>query len=236
MPTDEQTRDILQPWRSDALRKIACEYRLPYPGFPPILRTHYSGDAADSATFQDWLARMRHCLSDYPDLAQCLGGDAWYTVFDDAELFNCGEEDVYSDVFRVLPELATRYANRTLSDADLDEVMADVEGIVEDPIEDDYEDEICYRSGRMLLVADGEAFETGRLRLAWLDRKGHVVKDAELEPGETGNLAHYVMKGSLQESGFWTEAGTGPRYKTKGEIMAPLLDRVKEKLAEREAE
>ena len=93
---------------------------------------------------------------------------------------------------------------------------------------EDYEDAIfeCAANSGYLLVLDEDAFETDTMRLLFRDGKGNIVKEAEFEvPLDFEELEHRILWGSMRESALWQDADVGKKYKTKGEIMMPLLDR-----------
>jgi hypothetical protein len=104
-PTASEIAEILAPWRPQKLRRIAAAHlgQVGVAGFTRqakwdihfyILRTHYGGGAADDARLRSWLDQG----SEGPEIEP---EDEWFTVLNDAKLFDFG--DYWQEVYDVFP-------------------------------------------------------------------------------------------------------------------------------------
>ncbi|KAF4953958.1 hypothetical protein FGADI_5607 [Fusarium gaditjirri] len=218
--------NITPPWGSLPieqyllkLRRIAEKY-LPdndLYGKLVVLRT-YSGEDSDSIKFRRWIYDAAAAFEQYNPLGDLFG--------DTDDYCDLGWESIYHR----LPELASPELRRTFSDQDVSEVKEEVSAVItsREPGEDDYEDAISHVavSGCWLLVLDRESFGDEEMLLVFQDKKGNVVWQSSIKTDELGHISHYIMRGSIIESGFWRDAEIGKKYKNKGKIMHEILPMV----------
>ncbi len=221
VPTDDEVRTILQPWRPARWRDAALRLWTERWNDEAVwLRTHY-GDGSD-AKFAEWRAMDEDYDPSYEEKAV-----SW-TVLDDAGVFDVGNE--WWRVFDVLPELAgplqhtyargPPYVHKDSVQALRGELRRDVERRVsslaggEQKRPEDaavLEAEYGVHGERLqaeavatfLLVADAGAWETDCLRLLYLDGKGSVVRHSAVEVSETWETRNYWMGDKFRESLWW---------------------------------
>ncbi|GAB1317753.1 hypothetical protein MFIFM68171_07963 [Madurella fahalii] len=139
VPTAEEVRTILEPWRAPKLRRIA-ERLLACGGRPAdflFLRTHYAGGAADDAKLRAWLD------ADPPAGLDLAREDEWWTVLDDAALFGHLGDD-WIGVYEILPELAAPTPERAFTE-DMVQSAREIVDLSHDPddvYDEDYEEAI----------------------------------------------------------------------------------------------
>ncbi|QPC73341.1 hypothetical protein HYE68_004093 [Fusarium pseudograminearum] len=224
----ELIQTVLVPWRSQKLRRIAEEYDPRNPLFDTlvVLRTHYGGDSDER--FIRWIGDACDAFDDMDPDGDLFGPphERWWRVLDDASLFDMASHE-WQNVYTILPELATSALRRDFNDQDVQEAKELVSYIRDSraPEEDDYEDAICEiaKVGFWLIVVDKEAFEDEELLLVFMDKKGNVVRQTAIAPEDLPHLPHYILRGSITESGFWRDAEVGKKYKTRGQIMRAVL-------------
>ncbi|TXC10233.1 hypothetical protein FocTR4_00004527 [Fusarium oxysporum f. sp. cubense] len=234
--TSNHVQELIQtaiaPWRSQHLRRIAEKY-LPgndLYGKLVVLRTHYGG-VSDDVKFRHWVYDAATAFAEDNPLGDLFGDseDHWWRILDDASLFDTGDQD-WESIYNRFPELASSEVCRTFSDGDVAEVKEEVSAVVtsREPEEDDYEDAIAHAavSGCWLLVLDRESFEDEEMLLVFRDKMGNVVRQSSIKPEDLEHIPHYIMRGSITESGFWRDAEIGKEYKGKGKIMREILPRV----------
>ncbi|KAF0636538.1 hypothetical protein FPSE5266_08052 [Fusarium pseudograminearum] len=227
--TDKQEliQTVLVPWRSQKLRRIAEKYDPRNPLFDTlvVLRTHYGGDSDEK--FSRWIGDACDAFDDMDPDGDLFGpsDERWWRVLDDASLFDMAPHE-WQNVYTILPELAASALRRDFNDNDVEEAKELVSSICDsrEP-EDDYEDAICAiaKVGFWLVVVDKDAFEDEELLLVFIDKKGNVVRQTAIAPVDLPHLPHYILRGSITESGFWRDAEVGKKYKTRGEIMCAAL-------------
>ncbi|CEI39744.1 hypothetical protein FVEN_g2022 [Fusarium venenatum] len=224
----ELIQTVLVPWRSQKLRRIAEKYNPGKSLFDVIivLRTYYGGDSDNK--FSRWIKDASDTFDDMDPSGDLFGpfNERWWRVFDDPSLFDMGSQE-WQAVYTVLPELATPELQREFNDQDVREAKELASCVCDsrNPEEGDYEDAICATAniGFWLIVADEEAFNDKQLLLVFMDKKGNVVRQAAVNPNDLPNLPHYILRGSITESGFWSDAEVGKKYKTRGQIMRAVL-------------
>ncbi|KAF9783634.1 hypothetical protein IL306_008761 [Fusarium sp. DS 682] len=228
----ELIQKVIVPWRPQKLRRIAEKY-LPgnsLYGELVVLRTYYGG-ANDNEMFRSWIYDAAAAFEEANPLGDLFGeaDDHWWRILDDASLFDIGTQD-WQGVYNIFPELASPDLRRTFNDKDVAEAKEEVSAVVvtREPEEDDYEDAIAHVavSGCWLLVLDKASFEDEEMLLMFRDKKGNVVRQSSIAPEDLGHIPHYIMRGSITESGFWRDAEVGKMYKTRGRIMRDILPRV----------
>jgi hypothetical protein len=226
---------VLIPWRPQKLRRIAEKYARDL-AFDEIvvLRTYYGG-IGDDDKMSRWVYHAAESF-EVSNPGQGLFGeleDRWWHVLDDASLFDTGSEK-WQSVYSVLPELATPALQRNFSQLGVDFAKEEILVVSEtrEPEEDDYEDAVAAAAvqGCWLLVLDEEAFRDEEMLLVFRDMKGDVVRQIAIKPDEAENLPHYRLRGSIRESGYWTDAVVGKKYKSRGEVMRAVLPLIKAEL------
>lgn len=248
VPTEQEIREILVPWRTPRWRRAALRLWCNRDDEEVWLRTYYGEDS--DAKFR----QMREVDEDF---------DPWFedhivpwTVLDDQALFN-GD---WSAVFDTLPELAgsTRgqdpYSHRHLGDPEKLESLRQglrksvtsalrLEGHGNDPEElkiDDVEagggmELQAHAVATFLLVADAEAFETEKLRLLYLDARGNIVREFRLPYTESWETRHEWNACKFKTSMSWRDwvktdqpvvhgprSVLGEKYRFPG-IIGPVL-------------
>lgn len=207
LSTDKQNLidTVLVPWRPQKLRRIAEKYACDM-AFDSIvvLRTYYDGVDYDNRMSR-WVYGAAESFEE-SNPGQDLFGDLedhWWHVLDDASLFDTGSED-WQSVYNALPELATPALQRNFNQHVFDSVKEEISAI----LEEDYEDAVSSAAvqGCWLLVLDEKAFKDEEMLLVFRDIKGDVVRQIAIKPDEVENLPHYRLRGSIRESGYWTDA------------------------------
>ena len=221
VPTDDEVRTILQPWRPARWRDVAFRiWTKRWDDEAIWLRTHY-GDGSD-AKFAEWRAMDEDYDPQYDEKV------VLWTVLDDAAVFNFGDE--WWRVFDVLPELAgplwrhvrgPPYVDTDRMQALREELGRGVErplsslaGGEHERLEDAAavsEAEYGEHGERLqakavstfLLVADAGAWETDCLRLLYLDGKGNVVRHSAVEVSEAWETRNYWNYEKFCESNWW---------------------------------
>ncbi|CAF3529190.1 unnamed protein product [Fusarium graminearum] len=228
--TDRQEliQTVLVPWRSQKLRRIAKKYDPHNTLFDTltVLRTHYGGDSDEK--FTRWIGGACDAFDDMDPDGDLFGpsDERWWRVLDDASVFDMASRE-WQNVYTILPELAASALRRDFNDNDVQEAKELVSSICDSraPEEDDYEDAICEiaKVGFWLIVADKEAFGDEELLLVFMDKMGNVVRQSAISPEDLPHLPHYILRGSITESGFWRDAEVGKKYKSRGQIMRAVL-------------
>ncbi|OJJ53582.1 hypothetical protein ASPSYDRAFT_94782 [Aspergillus sydowii CBS 593.65] len=90
IPTPDEISNILQPWRSDELRRIAWRIWGCNNVQPLLLRTHY--DPKHDESVREW-----HDLDEYEN-------ESWRSILDNQDIFNFGAD--WKRVFTIFPEAA----------------------------------------------------------------------------------------------------------------------------------
>ncbi|CZR48724.1 uncharacterized protein FPRO_03955 [Fusarium proliferatum ET1] len=200
---------VIVPWRSQKLRRIAEKY-LPGNNLYEklvVLRTFYGG-VNDDAKFRRWIydaaAAFETILSASCSEIPKITGGASSTM-------------LHSSILVIRAE-------RTYIIA---EVKEEVSAVVtsRESEEDDYEDAIAHVSvsSCWLLVFDRESFEDEEVLLVFREKSGNVVRQSSIKPGGLEHIPHYIMRGSITESGIWRDAEVGEKYKSKGKTMREIL-------------
>ncbi|KAF5636904.1 hypothetical protein F25303_8107 [Fusarium sp. NRRL 25303] len=228
----ELIQTVIVPWRSQKLRRIAEKY-LPGNNLYEklvVLRTFYGG-VNDDVKFRRWIYDAAAAFEQDNPLGELFGDteDHWWRILDDASLFDTGYQ-CWENICNRFPELASPEVCRTFNDGDIAEVKEEVSAVVtsRESEEDDYEDAIAHVavSGCWLLVFDRESFEEEEVLLVFRDKRGNVVRQSSIKPDDLEHIPHYIMRGSITESGFWLDAEVGEKYKKKGKVMREILPRV----------
>lgn len=227
-PSTEFVQTVLASWRPEKLRQIATKYDPRNPLFETIvvLCTYYGDDSDEN--FSRWMKDAIETFEEMDPYGDLFGEpeDRWWRILDDASLFYMGSGN-WQSVYKVSPELAAPELRRDFNQSDIREVQDMVSAKCEpkNAEEDDYEDAICAiaKIGLWLIVADEEAFKDGELLLVFMDKKGNVVRQTGIEPETLPDLPHYILRGSITESGFWRDGEVGKKYNPRGKIMRTVL-------------
>lgn len=201
-PTEEDITTILEPWRPLRWRHAALRIWKDRFDEDIWLRTHY-GDDSDTA-FEEW----REISKDY-DPAFEEDTVSW-CVLDDAGLFNLGSR--WEEVFDVLPELAgpvQGYERGITFGFDEDQQLRALIQVAEDK-------ELEAEAGAgmqlqvkavttFLVVADREAWDTGRLRLLYLDSQGHIVRHSRIRPEDLFETRHEWIGKKFRDGNWWLD-------------------------------
>ncbi|WQF83339.1 hypothetical protein CDEST_08353 [Colletotrichum destructivum] len=216
VPTVEEVRDILAPWRPQKVRKIAHQY-LGRGNQYIILRTYYGQDSDD---------KMAAILEDEEDGDESLDPeDNWWRVLDDAQLFDFGDD--WQQIFEILPELVGhrgQQIHRGPSEAQIVSIRQefaefDQEDTLDQvsPIVDQIQKSAASGNGP-LFVADEEALEEKLLQVFYLDGYGNVVRYSAIEPESMGDMK--VREEVSRDVDCWSNGEIGHHYKRQGELAA----------------
>ncbi|KAK2781148.1 hypothetical protein FQN52_001795 [Onygenales sp. PD_12] len=233
IPTAEEIRTILEPWRPAKLRRIAHQHvrnAASYDGFY-FLRTYYDGGAEDDAKLREWFGDFEsdfyHVFRDAGSPAY-YGGDnddgvgtrtnMWWILLDDPTLFDVG--DVWTRVYNILPELVkpvnTRPFHAMAEQLKLRGELTESYGYK--PRSEDVFNRMlllaCNGSNRNpIVLLDKKAFATGRWGLLYLDAKGEVVKKSEMHPDSLNYLNMGQEIELIVRKGWWEDGVLGDKYK-----------------------
>ncbi|KAJ6088010.1 hypothetical protein N7467_006924 [Penicillium canescens] len=227
MPTVEEIDLILRPWRSDELRKKAWQMLESGALAPIFLRTHY--DPKDDETMEEWISASEE-----------FENQAWWACLNDATLFNFGSD--WQRVYEIMPEVAgplngARYKRSPASElVDMSRArfktwlakakQNEPERWREDPhafIEVEGASLLRTVAAAYFLVADQTAFETGHLRLMYVDGKRNVIRETRIcVDGQTITdvIMDWDQLGLAPE--FWEEGTIGDRYRVTGDLGREL--------------
>ncbi len=78
----------------------------------------------------------------------------------------------------------------------------------------------------LLLVLDKDALDADECGLVLRDKKGHPVKESEIDPGGLQEFIARSERGMFFE-GHWEHGRPGYKYRLHGKIMRKLLPLVK---------
>ncbi|KLJ13395.1 hypothetical protein EMPG_11646 [Blastomyces silverae] len=233
IPTAEEIRTVLEPYRPAKLRRIAHQHVLhasSYDGFY-FLRTYYDGGADDDAKLQKWFEDfLWHFYSPWRDASS--SGDSgdedddeigasrntWWIILDDPELFDVG--DAWPRVYNTLPELVKPVNTRPF------EPMAEQLKLKDEltrsygykPRSEDVFNRMlrmaCNGSNRSpIILLDKQAFSTGNWGLVYLDSKGDVVKKSQTHPDSLDYLHIGQEIELIVRKAWWDEGVLGDKYK-----------------------
>jgi hypothetical protein len=230
----ELVETVLATWRPQKMRRIAEKHiqdSFSFPGRFIVLRTYYGGGQKDDEVIRQWMQQVEDEKDDDYETPFGPPDDRWWRVLDDPALFDMGSED-WTAVYNVLPELACTQPCPVLDKEELKEATEMVHKRIDDPIEDDYEDaikEVAARPGQpYLLVVDEQALDEDVFLLVFRDKKGNVVKETDVTAEYVVHLPGHTSRQFCEETGFWTDAVDGKKYKLRGRIMRELLPIVSE--------
>lgn len=227
IPTAEEIDIVLRPWRSDVLRQKAWQILESGNDAPIFLRTHY--DPVDDRTMEQWVSASEE-----------LENQAWWACLSDATLFNFGAN--WQRVYDIMPEVAgpvsgsgyKRYPSPEIVEISRSQFKGSLRKTKqnepnrwrEDPhrfIELEAAHLLRTVATTYFLIANQEAFETGRLRLVYVDGKRNVIQETRIEPdGQT--ITDVIMDWDQLNlpPELWEEGTIGDRYRVTGDLGREL--------------
>ena len=224
VPTANEIENILRPWRSDNLRKIAWRIWGCGNNQLILLRTHYNPE--DNYNIEG--------LVDSDELDK--DDKAWWALLDDPDLFNFGDQ--WWLIFDILPELAgplqdyTRKPYPELVTGDRQHFKDELPKLKETDawradrnkcLELETSDIRRTVSKGYFAIADEEAFKTDRLRLIYLDGKRNIVQEGRVDFNEQTFADVAVEWDQLALSvDLWDEGMVGEKYRIDGELGREL--------------
>jgi hypothetical protein len=225
MPTVEEIDLVLRPWRSDELRKKAWQMLESGTAAPIFLRTHY--DPEDDETMEEWVSASEE-----------FENQAWWACLNDATLFNFGSD--WQRVYEIMPEVAgpvsgagyKRYPSSEIVDMSRAEFKAclakakqnEPDRWREDPhglIEVEGADLLRTVAAAYILVADQTAFETGHVRLIYVDGKRDVIRETRVDAQTITDVIMDWDQLNLPPE-LWEEGTIGERYRVTGDLGREL--------------
>ncbi|KAJ5666093.1 uncharacterized protein N7477_008541 [Penicillium maclennaniae] len=246
-PTTNEIDVILRPYRNDALRRRASQiHEHHYKDFPVFLRTHYSVEE-DKRTKEDELMDQWASSGEFEY-------EAWWASLNDATQFDFGSE--WRRVFEILPEIAgpgsggsltERTLKRALDLEDNDLVELRVwfkEALHREKQRDPYR----WRENReavieeaatsmqhviteiYMIIADEEAFRSGRLLVVFLDGFRNIIRQARFDTDEYD--VDYIVSGFTETNEFAVDTTVGEKYRVEGELGKQLYQLNSEDLAD----
>ena len=205
IPTDDEIRIILAPWRPILWRNAAAQLWENRDDHAVWLGTHY-GEGSDSQ-FRAWRDWDEDCNPNFEEKEI-----AWL-VFDDPNVFDVGDD--WRRALDIVPELAALGYKNTTAPAVREQLhdeirarVADGENAEEVAIwEAEYGEhgsKLQFQSAASyLLVADAQAWKTQTLRLLFLDRTGSIVRHTTAEAEHAWELSGYWFERRFSDSGWW---------------------------------
>ncbi|KAK3935356.1 hypothetical protein QBC46DRAFT_346698 [Diplogelasinospora grovesii] len=209
IPTEDEVRGILEPWRPLRWREAALHIWKDRYDEAIWLCTHYGEEPESGGKFQEW----RQIDGDY-DPAFEEDNVSWTVLDDAADVFDFGDD--WGRVFDVLPEIAGPIQgwSRSLGvEVEVHPLQQKLHDAVRAAEEGDAESEAEYGIHGMelqaeavstfLIVADAEAWDTGRLSLLYLDAKGNIVRHSRIAPEEVFEVRHQFIGKKFRDSSWW---------------------------------
>lgn len=244
-PTAEEIDTVLRPYRCEKLRWHADNIYQDET-CPMLLRTYYSND-------EDENKRHDEMMEEWIDVNQ-FGEEAWWAVLDDVDQFDFGSD--WRRIYDILPEVAYPIQFGSLTGDD-DKFIRYIEPrdhvemrsfFKRDLAAAKQEDPEAWRNNRdsviesvgmslqrsatctYIIIADEEAFESGRLRVLYLDGLRRIVREGRIEP-ERDDIGSIV--GSWMETSDLLDYATlDDKYRVNGEIGKELYQLTEEDLAD----
>ncbi|GMF72514.1 unnamed protein product [Aspergillus oryzae] len=228
IPTVEEINTILRPWRSENLRRRACRTLHSDKSAPIFLRTHYNPLDDSDARIKEWV-----------NASEEFADRAWWALLDDQNSFNFGSD--WRRVYEILPEVAgpvegndcQRYASPELVNLAREQFKSyltkekkarpDQWRNRDQFIEVVAADLLRTVAAMYMLIADKEAFDTGLLRLVYLDGKRNVIREMRVETDEQ-TITDVIMdwyNWNLPDE-LWEEGTIGDRYRISGDLGKEL--------------
>ncbi|BCS27899.1 uncharacterized protein APUU_60947S [Aspergillus puulaauensis] len=235
IPTPDEIVNILQPWRSDELRRIAWRIWGCSSMQPLLLRAHY--DPKHDESVEEWQELDQYEL------------ESWWSILNNKNMFNFGAD--WKRVFAIFPEAAGRLGKYPR--------WPDMEAIKE--FQDQFKESLD-RAKRLkkqmwrqdpnasliqanpaawnllqfisvgyILIADEEAFRTNRFLLVYFDGSQNVVAQGRVPSTDDGVNQVSLDWDQYQPPYSLFEEGTiGEEYLANGDIGSWLYEFTKEDL------
>ncbi|KAJ5555618.1 hypothetical protein N7535_008052 [Penicillium sp. DV-2018c] len=240
-PTADEINTILRPYRVDALRWRAGNMFHDHTS-PVLLRTYYSTEEGERAEHDK-------LMNTWVDVDP-FEAESWWAVLDNADHFNFGSD--WRRIYEVLPEVAGPLSPETEDEW----IPRSREPEYFDSIRHDFKTQLAeakernpkeWREGRdaiigslamrlhklstrtYIILADQEAFQSGSLRLLYLDGFRNVVREGRLDP-ESDDLFGVISK--WMDSELLENSVVGDRYRVSGELGKKLYQLTEEDLAD----
>ncbi|KAJ5121602.1 uncharacterized protein N7515_009563 [Penicillium bovifimosum] len=241
-PTAEEVDTILRPYRSDLLRWHAMDI---FHGefSPAFLRTYYSADEGERDKHAKLMAEWGFSAED------------WCAVLDNEDLFNFGSE--WRRVYEILPEIAgplvyvvdkideifhipraPRQKNVDAFRSLLKTQLAEAKQTSPETwrehrhvFVDDYTTELQhYVTRTCLIIADEEAFRSGRLQVIYLDGFRNIVRELRLD-AEFYDISSVDLTWMIKNA-FPEDFTVGEKYRVSAELGRELYQFTEEDLAD----
>jgi hypothetical protein len=240
-PTSEEIDTILRPYRVDALRWRAGNMFYDHIS-PVLLRTYYSTEEGERAEHDK-------LMNTWVDVDP-FEAESWWAVLNNADHFNFGSD--WRRIYEVLPEVAGPLSPETEDEW----IPRSRDPEYFDSIRHDFKPQLAeakernpkeWREGRdaiieslamrlhklstrtYLILADQEAFQSGSLRLLYLDGFRNVVREGRLDP-EIDDLFGVISK--WMDSELLENSVVGDKYRVSGELGKELYQLTEEDLAD----
>ncbi|PIG85387.1 hypothetical protein AARAC_002800 [Aspergillus arachidicola] len=228
IPTAEEINISLRPWRSDDLRQKAWRLVGADHDTPIFLRTHYNPLENSDARMKEWV-----------NASEEFANHAWWALLEDSNSFNFGSD--WRRVYEILPEVARlvraddryeRYASPESVDRDREQFKSylakekkanpDLWSNRDHFIEVAAADLLCTVAVMYMLIADQEAFDTGLLRLIYLDGKRNVIREMRVESDDQTITDIIMARFELTDPPGLEDAIIGERYRVTGDLGKEL--------------
>lgn len=242
VPTPEEIDLILQPYRSDLLRWRAKNMYRDHL-CPVLLRTCYSTD-------EDERAKHDELMKKWIDV-DIFGEEAWWAVLDNADLFNFGPD--WHRVYEILPEVAgplcpeldDRWTKRFFDPGHYDTMRSYFKKELANEKQNNPEawkkdKDACIEEAAMALqksatstyviITDEEAFQTGGLRVLYLDGFRNIIREGRMDP-EIDDIFN-VVSDWMETNDLLQGSTVGEKYRVNGELGRDLYQLTEDDLAD----
>ncbi|KAK4449777.1 hypothetical protein QBC34DRAFT_462297 [Podospora aff. communis PSN243] len=216
VPTEEEVRTILEPWRPQRWRFAAAKIHRERYDNSIWLRTYDPEDEEiGNKKIVEWIAVDKNWDPNFQDW------DLPWRILDDPAVFSFGDE--WQRVFDVIPELATTDSgDRSFSPHSypdelaeerlkLRECVAEQEGLEARIQAAQYSlpaIELQYHAvASFLVVVDKEAWEQNRFKLFWLDAHGNVVRESTVAPERVAEIRVHWSRQMFYDNEHWLGRG-----------------------------
>ncbi|PSK43733.1 Nucleoporin nup186 [Elsinoe australis] len=240
LPTTEEIKKVLAPWRPHLLRRIAkkCYGR---PTEQVIwLRTFYGAteeeDAPPDCKFREMVDTTG--INDYPSDDE---EDDVYCILNDRDVFDFGDD--WPRGFEVLPELIRPLnsfekrpfpagSENLVSDYQRD-LKAEVEKLSQsqdpdvDLLANRHEATMlqCLAVQTFIVVANEETLTSGSFKVYWYNGRGDAVRSSRIEPDRVRTLPLNVSLTRWMDcSPSWTEGQVSSQYRFHGPYKHSIYD------------
>ncbi|PSK43730.1 hypothetical protein B9Z65_7244 [Elsinoe australis] len=234
VPSPDEIKTILEPWRSAKVRHIAKKCYLHNRSQIVWLRTHYGVTKEEEALLNLKFCEMVDTISeDDLESDDDDDDDDIYCVLNDPGMFDFGED--WARVIEVVPELIkpiNRLRHRLfdrLDERDLPRIRTDLKTEIQNAAEDRGAENLVHNGVAVLLqrcavqsfivVADEEALRSGTFKVYWFDGRGNKVRSSRITPDRVRTLHLQVIQGRWPEcEDMWTNGLVGSQYQLDGPL------------------